>query len=650
MIIKKLRLHNFGVYAGDNEFEFIGTKPVVLIGGMNGRGKTTFLEAVLLALYGPNSFAYIESKQKSYLQYLRSFVNRNSEDKTSSVELEFEINSGITENYIINRCWDAESKRTKEQISVYKDGVYNDFLTNNWSMFVENILPSALSSFFFFDGEKIAELAVDNTNIQLKNSIRSMLGISILDVLSNDIMRNLKKINKADGNEKTSEEIQKLREEKENAIQALSDIDEDILKMNLKLVKDSDSLEALHQLYAAKGGDAVEKRQEILKKRADLNAELSGTEEQLYGLISEVLPLALVKDLVSEIKLQAADEHSDFIMKEALAQLGDVFDDFSKEYKGDPNPGRDFIQYVKKHVDGKQTECIYGLSEQALFQVNNLVESVIEKATVDTKDVIKRKKRISKQLNEVDSYLTLDINEKELKDIYKKIKTAEQRIIEDKVVIAELEQKRSTANSRVMTATSEFSKYVEAFLSTAELRDSTDRIVKYSNIALNVLEKYQVELHKRKTDVLAETITDCYLKLANKKNLIKTIHMDPNTLDLSYLSAEGDEIPKDSLSAGEQQLMVVSILWALALCSKKKLPVIIDTPLSRLDSSHRKALIRKYFPKASEQTIILSTDTEIDEGYYKLMLDNIGDEFTLNYDEETKSTSIERGYLIGAKL
>ena len=57
---------------------------------------------------------------------------------------------------------------TKEQILVYKDGTYNEFLTNNWPMFVENILPSALSSFFFFDGEKIAELAVDNTNIQIE--------------------------------------------------------------------------------------------------------------------------------------------------------------------------------------------------------------------------------------------------------------------------------------------------------------------------------------------------------------------------------------------------------------------------------------------------------------------------------------------------
>ena len=61
MIIKKLVLHNFGVYASTNVFEFKGNKPIVLIGGMNGRGKTTFLEAVLLALYGSNSFAYNES-------------------------------------------------------------------------------------------------------------------------------------------------------------------------------------------------------------------------------------------------------------------------------------------------------------------------------------------------------------------------------------------------------------------------------------------------------------------------------------------------------------------------------------------------------------------------------------------------------------
>ena len=96
--------------------------------------------------------------------------------------------------------------------------------------------------------------------------------------------------------------------------------------------------------------------------------------------------------------------------------------------------------------------------------------------------------------------------------------------------------------------------------------------------------------------------------------------------------------------------MVISILWALAICSKKKLPVIIDTPLSRLDSNHRKALIQIYFPQASEQTIILSTDSEIDSYYYKLMKDNVGDEFTLKYNDTTKSTTIQKGYFAGGEL
>ena len=96
--------------------------------------------------------------------------------------------------------------------------------------------------------------------------------------------------------------------------------------------------------------------------------------------------------------------------------------------------------------------------------------------------------------------------------------------------------------------------------------------------------------------------------------------------------------------------MVISILWALAICSEKKLPVIIDTPLSRLDSDHRTSLINSYFPFASDQTIILSTDSEIDQQYYSLMKDNIGDEFTLEYDDDKKCSSIKRGYFVEEKI
>lgn len=650
MIIKRLQLHNFGIYAGDNIFEFNGKKPIVLVGGMNGRGKTTFLEAVLLALYGSNSFAYIESKQKSYLQYLKSFVNKRAEDKTCSVELEFETNNGLKEKYIVKRSWDVIRKKTKEEISVYKDGTFNEFLAQNWPMFVENILPSALSSFFFFDGEKIAEMAVDSTNMQLKNAIRSMLGITVLDVLSNDVLRNLKKVNKGGEDNKSAEGIDKLRDAKEKALEELTIVDADIETLTHSLVKDNDKLEALHRLYTAKGGDAVEKRKETIQKRAFLISEFSSEENLLYELSGSELPLTLVADLLRDIKLQATDEHIDSIMRKAVMQMDSMLEDFILGYKGDSKASVDFVEYVKKQSSGDQEVPLYELSDQALYQVNTLVEGSLEKAKIEAKRILTEKKKIEKQIGELDSYLSLDINDKELQDIYKKIKKAEQKLIEDQVRMSELGKRRSDANAKVISTTAEFSRYVESYLSTAELRDSVDRTIKYSNMALCIIEKYQIELQRRKTDLLAETITSCYKKLANKKNLIQRIEMDSETLNMIYISEVGKEVPKDCLSAGEQQLMVISILWALSICSKKKLPVIIDTPLSRLDSLHRTALIQTYFPNAGEQTIILSTDSEIDNNYYRLMKENVGDEFTLKYDETTQSTSIQRGYLIGAQI
>lgn len=649
MIIKRLRLHNFGVYAGEDEFSFSNQKPIVLVGGMNGRGKTTFLEAVLLALYGSNSFAYTESKKRSYSQYLKSFINKNAEDKECSVELEFEINGGSKENYIIKRSWNGNEKKAEEVISVYKDGTENEFLTQNWPMFVENILPSALSSFFFFDGEKIAEMAVDSTNNQLKNAIRSMLGITVLDVLENDILRNIKKINKEGDGDKSSEEVQKLRDEKERSIAELGKIDKEKELLAQTIVEDNDKLESLHQLYNAKGGDAVEKKQEIMQKRASLKSDLSAEENSLYEIASNELPLVLVSDLLRNIKLQATDEHNDAIMREAVMQLDDILKDFVVEYKGDSTASFDFIQYVKERQQSIQEDPVYSLSDQALFQANELVEGSLETAKTEAKRILAEKRKKERQIGELDSYLSLDINEKELQEVYKKIKKAESKLINDQVKMSELEQKRSLANAKVLSATSDFNKYAESYLATAELRDSTERSIKYSNVALSIIDKYKVELQKRKTDILAATITDCYKKLANKKNLINKIVMEADTLAIRYISDEEKEVTQDSLSAGEQQLMVISILWALALCSKKKLPVIIDTPLSRLDSIHRTALINTYFPNAGEQTIILSTDSEINKTYYELMKQNVGDEFTLKYDEKTKSTSIERGYLIGAQ-
>ena len=511
-------------------------------------------------------------------------------------------------------------------------------------MFIENILPSALSSFYFFDGEKIAELAVDDTNVQMKESIRSMLGISVLDVLKNDLGRVLRKSSKKTSHGRAGMDLEELRQKKEELEIALQKTNKDIEKITQDVAKKQNEIEELHHQYELKGGDVIEQRKALMQKRSDLLAEIDQNQALLIDASADALPLVLVKDLILDIKLQAEDEHNDLIMQQAMGQIEILLQEYSVHHTESYPHNKAFVNFVKEMSEAAATEPLYGVSDHALFQLNSLIEEILTQVTSSTKQLLERKGALQKNLDEVESYLSLDINEKVLSELFTDIREQELELVQLNVELTSKQQERTTINGELMAASSEFSKAVEAYLANEELLDDSDRMMRYSNIALHIAEEYTVELQKRKTGVLADTITACYKKLANKKNLIQKIVMDPRSLDIAYLDDLGKNVSKDSLSAGEKQLMVIAILWALAICSKKKLPVIIDTPLSRLDSMQRTSLVTTYFPQASEQTIILSTDSEIDHTYYNMMKESVGDEFTLSYSEETKSTTILKGY------
>lgn len=642
MRINRLIMHNFGVYAGTNEFDFRGQKPIVLIGGLNGRGKTTFLEAVLLALYGSNSFAYQESTYKSYGQYLRSFVNRNDISQQCYIEIDFQMDADGTENYLVHREWDALKRRTRETICVEKNGLYSEFLTNNWPMFIENLLPSALSNFFFFDGEKIAELAVDDTDEQMKNSIRSMLGLNTLDVLNNDLRRIINKLSKKTTNNTDINNVNLLRDKKDAAAKKLEEIDEEIEVTSSKLTEIVAELEKKREEYTAIGGGAVEQRQELLNKKVILSTQIEKENEQMVNLAASELPLILVEDLLQNINDQSVDEFNKKTALETLKTANNIYDNYDQ--KKHTESIDEFLEYMQQTLVDDDTEIVYNLSDSTMYQVDDLVSSRLVNTQDKLKRILDESRKTKKEVDQIESYLSLDINEKKIKELYKNIKELEQKKIDYDVKIDAFNKKKATANGEVIKTNSDFKKAVEEMLHTLETSDDAVREIKYANLAQDLLEKYSRKLQYKKVENLAGTITQCYKLLANKKTLIDHIEMDSADLSLWYIDKNQECVPKEKLSAGEKQLMVISILWALAKCSKKKLPVIIDTPLSRLDSAHRKSLVTTYFPNASDQTIILSTDTEIDRRYYNLMKKDIGDEFFLNYDEVTKSTTIERGY------
>ncbi len=159
-----------------------------------------------------------------------------------------------------------------------------------------------------------------------------------------------------------------------------------------------------------------------------------------------------------------------------------------------------------------------------------------------------------------------------------------------------------------------------------------------------LLDRYVDELRKSRIDQLQQKTLEMYRLLATKGDLISDISIDPHTYQVNIRDRNGHTIRKKNISAGEKEVFAVSLLWGLAQTSELRLPIVIDTPLSRLDSKHRDAIVTHYFAQAGPQVIVLSTDTEVDQEYYERLEAHLQHSIRLRFHPATETTTIEEGY------
>ncbi|MDQ7782412.1 MAG: DNA sulfur modification protein DndD, partial [Desulfomonilaceae bacterium] len=148
----------------------------------------------------------------------------------------------------------------------------------------------------------------------------------------------------------------------------------------------------------------------------------------------------------------------------------------------------------------------------------------------------------------------------------------------------------------------------------------------------------------RKVSRLSELITDSLCFLLRKKTLIASVQIDPRTLGLKLYDHSGSLIPKHRLSEGEKQILAISVLWGMSQAAARPIPTIVDTPMARLDRIHRQRLVKRYFPHASHQVIVLSTDTEVDAQYFEFLEPYTSRAYHLNYDDNNRMTVVKEGF------
>ena len=224
--------------------------------------------------------------------------------------------------------------------------------------------------------------------------------------------------------------------------------------------------------------------------------------------------------------------------------------------------------------------------------------------------------------------------------IYFEVANVNQNIGRLKERRTELEDKIEKFRNDVATCTKRLTE-ISALVETA---DNARRQLDLSRKIRLVIQNYVDRLTQRKASTLQENTEEMIHKLIRKEDLVSRLEINPKDFSVTLYGREGAKLKKGDLSAGEKEIYAICLLWGLAKTSGRELPIIIDTPLSRLDSDHRRAIVEKYYPAAGSQVIILSTDTEVDKQYYQLLFPSVEKSFLLDYDPIQGKTKVITGY------
>ncbi len=644
MRLSKLTLCNFGIYAGNNVFDFNCSKPVILIGGMNGRGKTTIVEAILFALYGRRSFAFEESRL-SFANYLNLRTNTSDGCNATKIELEFLLSSeNEMQIYCVRREWSVSAQTPLLKTSVQKNGIYDQLLSDNWDYFVEQMLPSAIAPFFFFDGEKVSDMATSKDDTYIKESIKSLLGINVIETAIDDVQRIIKRQQKNVKFDVCSIELDEYEEKLSEADKELKIAKIEAGHLDALRLQIENKLEKADNLFSSMGGSLATNRAALLTKQASLDEKFEKANGSLLEVASGSLPLLMIMPLLKKIQNEATNERLQRNIQMVLEQLPLLFRSYREKTQALFDV-EDFMEYIRNNTSASIP--VYNLTEDGLTKLNTLCTTLPDKLKQEVDAILVEREKILTEKAGIEHYLSVNVDDEDSKKLYKDI-------LKYTTELATIKEQLRLAQTRVVYCSSQYdilcrqnTRTIEKAVAGMESEEEIKRILVYAGYSIEILREFKSRLQSEKTIQLASTMTDCFKKLVSKRNLLREIRIDKEKLQFQYYNEKGAEMDYSAFSAGEKQLLVIAMLWALGICSKKQFPVVIDTPLARLDSVHRKALIMNYFPKASEQIILLSTDQEIHGNMYKMLYPHIGREYTLLYDEDTKCSSIEIGYFKG---
>ncbi len=657
MIIKTVTMTDFRVFQGRHKIDLEprtieGRKrPIILFGGLNGAGKTTILSAIRLVLYGPRSLGS-KTSRRAYHEYLSESIHVPATIKnrptSSELELEFEHgDKGIASTFNVIRKWCIDDGKVEEKLEIFKDGNFLAELSyEQCQAFLNELVPVGVADLFFFDGEKIADLAEEEGSAALREAINRLMGVDIIHRLRGDLATYLKDQGLKQLPKDQQKEVKELEKEYQSKLRIYETLRDEKALLEDELHQLVAEIGTTERLLEERGGAWATSRNSEKDKMDLLLKERDELSEKIRQTLSGVVPLFLAKQSLNSLIISLEAEQNarrQGILKEALqgrleALKCNLFAVMDASNKSTISKAVDHsYEGLFEKSDGK---ILHDLSESEFEKVRFTIEELIPEQEKLLKDEVVSLTAIEEQIELTSRNVDRSPDEGFLTEELGRLReqTKQKAELEHNITLKLDEVKRTLREAieflkKLRQFDEEFSRYMENNL-------SADYAAKSRELLLEFAEKTTVAKVQR----LEIEFIRAFQKLARKDDISLSASIDPQSFSVTLKDAHGNIIKKQQLSAGEKQIYAIAMLEALGRTTGRNLPIIIDTPLGRLDSKHRNKLILNYFPVASHQVIILSTDTEVDEDFFNNLQEEISHGYEIRYDGKERGSYLKEGY------
>ncbi|MBR7553628.1 DNA sulfur modification protein DndD [Allobacillus sp. GCM10007491] len=650
MQLKSITLENFGAYRKKNTIAFSINNPkknIILIGGQNGAGKTTLLNAIKIALFGPYAYGYKTENSKPYIEKITNYLNTNAiknNENQFSITLDFsEVEDYKKADFSFTRSWKLKGNNFGESLVIKRDNIIlNETEKELYQSKLNENMPPELFDLCLFDGEEISRIINDNLlSTYLQNLSRVVFNLSLFENLENDLDTfSTRKVN-SDQASKVDKEIIELKNLVNEKTEVIKDFQSKINHKEEVIAKLSSDLSSIEKDFETHGGLYKEQRDELLVKLNTIENRRKEINNEVKEYIATILPFYINKELLEETTKQLEDENTQKIFKEFSKSLSEDKLNKIQTDLGLENQEDKLKNSLLAHMKPEKELILHDASNDQrnkVFQMNSMVSintsDYYTQLLKENQDLLEEAQNIKKKLKTHDETNEFTQMIKQIEQLKSNIEKEENTLEELKLLLTEHSQNVEELQVKLEERQKERhkqSKQMNAF-------GLLDNLINTSK------QFREIQVQKKLQEVESEALR-MLKRLMRKQNYISHLSISHEDYEIYVYNQSMEEHNINNLSAGEKEIILLSIIWAMFKASGRRVPFIYDTLLGRLDKKHKATVLSELLPSSGEQTLVLSTDTEIDEKHYNLVEPYLSQAYTLDFNNETQSVTIHDEYL-----